>query len=487
MGTNGKILIIDSDLAELRRLQRDIRKIGFNFISATSSLKAIDLLSSERPSIVIADLVMTEGDGLAALKEIRKFDPNVIFILLTSNGNANSAAAAMRFGAFDYIEKPVSPERLAGAIHRAVNDKYFNVQKNLLVYEKLESAIRKSLQNRGPTERNGGIKDQITAKPDLRNIVGQSKTMRDIFQKIEKISNSNANVMILGESGTGKELIARRVHVHSQRSEQALVPVDCVALPENLLESELFGYEKGAFTGAESLRRGLFEYADQGTLFLDEIGELAPNLQAKLLRVLQEGEFRRVGGKHLIRVDFRIICATNVDPAVAIRNGKLREDLYYRLNVIPIEIPPLRDRKEDIPLLMNHFLEKFSKASRGGKKVVHPGVIDALSEYAWPGNVRELQNLIEHLVALIEGPVIHVSDLPDYMNSTSTKSVARTLNSELSFMEARKQIVREFESEYLLNLLKKSDGNISKAAQLGEISRRTMYRLINTYDLHQRF
>ncbi|MCG8608525.1 sigma-54 dependent transcriptional regulator, partial [bacterium] len=362
MTSNGTILLVDSDSTTLSDLDRNIRSLGFGCTAVRSSSEALQIVRLQRPSIVIADLFLDGQDGISTLKEIKKIDPNVVVMLLTSNTHVSSATEAIRFGAFDYLQKPVSSKRLQITILRALNHKYNHVQKNLLIYEKLEDSIRKFMSEKQPPERNDlNSNGTDGASQPISNVIGQSSAMREIFSKVARISRSNANVMIYGESGTGKELIARSIHTCSARREHALIPVDCVALPENLLESELFGYEKGAFTGAESLRRGLFEYAHEGTLFLDEITELAPNLQAKLLRVLQESEFRRVGGKRLIKVDMRVVSATNIKPALAIEAGKLREDLYYRLNVFPIYMPPLRERRTDILLLAEFFLEKFAR------------------------------------------------------------------------------------------------------------------------------
>ena len=317
-------------------------------------------------------------------------------------------------------------------------------------------------------------------------MIAKSEVMQDIFGKVLKIANSKANVMIYGDSGTGKELLARSIHNRSRLSWEVFIPVDCVALPENLLESELFGYEKGAFTGAESMRRGLLEYADGGTLFLDEICELALNLQAKLLRVLQEREFRRVGGKNLIKVDLRIIAATNKNPADAVKNNLLREDLYYRLNVIPLELPPLKNRPEDISLLVHHYLDHFGKLSKTRNKNIDDEVINVLVNYLWPGNIRELRNLIECIVSLTDSAEITLSDLPEYITGALKQNhVKYSKLHELPFMTAKNQVVKAFEKEYFENLLGNCAGNISKAAQLAAVSRRTMYRMIHTYDLHK--
>ena len=355
------MLLVDDDTAYLKFLEHCIKKLGIKCFATNDSSKAIELLSREHPDIVLTDLRMPKKDGISLLEEIKKFDPSIIVILYTGYGSVDSVIKALRFGAFDYLQKPISLEQLQNIINRTLHRKFLEVQKNLSIYSKLEDTLQKFMYQKQFRNKNRAIYSQVNENEKLDNMIGKSSLMQELFQKVIKISNSDANVMIYGETGTGKELIARSIHMHSERKANAFMPIDCVALPENLLESELFGYEKGAFTGAVSMRRGLLELADQGVLFLDEICELAPHLQAKLLRVLQEREFRRVGGKRLLKVDFRVISATNKVPKQAVKNNVLREDLYYRLNVIPIELPALRERKEDIPLLVEYFIQKFSK------------------------------------------------------------------------------------------------------------------------------
>ncbi|MFQ5602052.1 MAG: sigma-54-dependent transcriptional regulator [bacterium] len=488
MSKNGKILLIDEDKDELKRLKLYIKKFGFDCFASKSTKKALELVSLERPNIVIADLNLLVHADNSILKEIIKFDSNILTLLYSTDRNIDSATLAFRSGAFDYLHKPISPDQLKAAIHRAMNHKLFMIQKNLLIYEKLEDVVR-NYMGKKPVPSHRFIQyDKEIKKHKFGNMIGKSQLMQELFHKIIKISKSNANVMIYGESGTGKELIARSIHNCSRLRKNALIPVDCVALPENLLESELFGFEKGAFTGAESMRRGLLEYADKGTLFLDEIIELNPNLQAKLLRVLQEGEFRRVGGKQLIKVTMRVISASNIVPLEAVKYGKLRGDLYYRLNVIPLEVPPLRERKEDIPLLVDYFLHKSSHSNGESQKEFDSTAIDALMEYSWPGNVRELQNLIERLLSLVETERITAAELPEYITSSNHHdALKRAEYFDVPLLEAKKNVVENFEKEYLKQLLKKCNGNISKAANKAEISRRTLYRMIKSFNLYKQF
>ena len=484
MKNKRKILLIANRLEDFNNGKQIIENLGYICLTSTNSIKVLDLVSLERPDIVITDLNMPKKDGLVILKELKKFDSNIVVIILAANGTLSSAIKALKFGAFDYLQKPISREQLEAAIHRAMDFKLLSVRKNLFIFEKLEAAIRKVMSYKQHSD-DVNLRSQIIEKQRLDNMIGKSNIMKELFEEVIKISKTDANVMIYGESGTGKELIARSIHVNSSRRTNAFIAVDCVALPESLLESELFGYEKGAFTGAESMRKGLLEYADQGTLFLDEICELVHNIQAKLLRVLQEREFRRIGGNRLIKIDIRIISATNKEPIEAVQTGLLRADLYYRLNVIPLELPPLRTRKEDIPLLVNYYLDKFDNLTKSGRKIIDPSVMDAMLNYSWPGNVRELQNLVERLVSLIEGPRILLSDLPKYItNLARHDSVKRAQRSNPPFLESRKKFLQEFEKGYFANLLKKCNGNISKASNIAQISRRTMYRMINNYNLH---
>lgn len=455
-----KILLIDDNIADLKSLERNIKRLGVNCLTTNGSLKALELVSIERPDMVFTALKMPDKDGITILKEIKKIEPKIIVIILTAYRKISSAIEAMKNGAYDYLQKPLSSIVIKATIQRAI-------------------AHKRS------TDENIAIRGQI-ATFDFDNIIGKSEVMKNLFEKVMKIAQGNANVMIYGESGTGKEMLARSIHANSLKKANHFIPVDLVAVPENLLESELFGYEKGAFTGAESIRIGLLEYADQGTLFLDEICELASKLQAKLLRVIQEQEFRRVGGKKLIKVNLRIISATNKEPKMAVKSGLLREDLFYRLNVIPFVLPPLRERKEDIPLLVNYYLEKFGKSTISVIKSIDLAAMDAMMSYSWPGNVRELQNLVEQVVALADGPKILLSDLPEYLKSSETNECAeRRQISDLPYYEARNPIMEKFDEEYFENLLKKCDGNISKAARIAQINRKTMYRKLTNSQLQK--
>lgn len=463
-----KIMLVNRDNSYLGHLKSSIKKFGVDCITAQNGLNPFDVVTSKHPDILVTDLIRPRKEGFHVLQKIKQFAPNTSVILLTSVASLNKAMAAVKAGAFDCVQKPLTPERF-------------------------EFSIQKAISQKEQEEQNGSESSEIKTSDysAFEKIIGKSPPMQEIFKKLTKICKSDANVMIYGETGTGKDLFARTIHAYSARSSEPFIPVDCVALPETLLESELFGYEKGAFTGAESMRRGLLEYADRGTLFLDEISELAPNLQAKLLRVLQEREFRRVGGKDFQRVDLRVISATNQEPTLAVESNRLREDLYYRLNVIPLELPPLRQRKEDIPLFVEYYLQHFGNSARYRKLSIDDKAMQALLKYNWPGNVRELCNLIECLVSLTDGPVIEFSDLPENITAANPRSVRKreSGNDEasqytgLSFQKAKNQVVAEFERAYFSNILKKCEGNISQAARQANISRRTLYRMITNHDL----
>jgi len=463
-----KILLISRDTSYFGSLETSIKKYGVSCVSAQNGVNPFDVVTSQHPDILVTDLILPRREGFDVLKKIKRFDPSICVILVTPETSLHKATVAVKAGAADCVRKPLTPERFEFCIQKAISQKE-RVEKNQEPWEESET---------------------VTASFD--NIVGESPVMQQVFKKLSKICKSDANVIIYGESGTGKELFARTIHTHSTRSSEAFIPVDCVALPETLLESELFGYEKGAFTGAESTRRGLLEYADGGTLFLDEISELAPNLQAKLLRVLQEQEFRRVGGKELRQVDLRVISATNQDPLQSVRSNRLREDLYYRLNVIPLELPPLRQRKEEIPVFIEYYLQHFGSFSRYRKMNMDAEAVQALMHYSWPGNVRELRNLVECLVSLTDGPVIKLADLPENITASANNGFLQSGNSDapgfshfthLSFQKAKSQLVLEFERAYFSKILKKCEGNISRAAREANVSRRTLYRMIKNHKL----
>lgn len=432
-----KILIVDDEEHMCWALERAMRQEGYQTLVATRGLMGLDLIRDEQPSLVILDLRMPELDGMEVLKRAKKINPKLPVIMLTAHGTIETAIEAMKIGATDYITKPFDLDELKLVI-----------KQNLLLSQ-LETEVT-------------FLRSELTSKYD--NMVGQSKVIKDIISLIERVAGSNASVLITGESGTGKEVAAVALHQNSPRSHEPFIPVNCAALPEQLLESELFGHERGAFTGATSRKLGRFELADKGTIFLDEIAEMSMNMQAKLLRVLQEKTFERVGGTETLSVDVRVIAATNRQMDEAIKKGQFREDLFYRLNVIHIHLPPLRERKEDIPLLAGHFLQKFGHTYQVNK--ISPEAMDLLCKYHWPGNIRELQNVIERSTIICRDNEIRPEHLPRDIY-TAPKSTSDMI---VEFPEQGLSL-EELEKELILKALEKSGGNQTKAAQLLGITR----------------
>ncbi len=457
------ILIIDDEIDMLENCSRILNNLGFQCITASNGEEAIKIVREKLPDLIITDLKMPGKNGLELLREIKGENPDGIVVLFTAFATIESAVDAVKSGAFDYLQKPFTADQLKITVERALT------QKRL-------------------TEENKNLKEQLHDHFKFDNIIGQSQKIKDVLDMVRRVSKTESNILLLGESGTGKELVARCIHANSERTGMPFVPVDCASLPENLLESELFGHEKGSFTGAHISRQGMFESASGGTLFLDEIGELTPNLQAKLLRVLQERQVRRVGGRNLIDIDIRVISATNKDLGQAIQKKEFREDLFFRLNVISITLPPLRERIDDIPLLCNFFIKDAPVANEKQIKEVSPDTIEILKRYNWPGNVRELQNVIERAVSLSDGGSITVDDLPDNikipLKPPLEKGGVGGFEKGISFKDAKKEWLSSFEKEYLVELLKRNNNNITRASEEANIPRMTIYRLIKKYKLN---
>lgn len=374
--TEKSILIVDDEPNIRRVLKAVFSKVGYSVLIADSGRKALEIISAERHlNVILCDLVMPDVNGIEVLKAVKEMDPNISVVMITAYGTINTAVEAMKLGALDYITKPFDMDEIKIIVRNAM-------EKNLLLQE------------------NEKLRRELDSYSQTGDMIGISGGMKDVFRMIERVADTNATVLLRGESGTGKELAARALHNNSRRREKPFVAVSCAALPETLLESELFGHEKGAFTGAISRKPGRFELADNGTLFLDEICEMSPGIQVKLLRVLQEREFERVGGTKPVKVDVRLITATNRDPEEEIKKGTFRADLYYRLQVLQITLPPLRERREDIPPLAEYFLEKFNKKNNRAVKRISREAMNLLKEHDWPGNVRELENTIERAVVL---------------------------------------------------------------------------------------
>jgi DNA-binding NtrC family response regulator len=444
-----KILIVDDDSEILEIVADVLREAGYAVDTASGGAKAIRHIDAEFYDLVVTDLKMPRVDGMKVLRHVVDQSPDTMCIILTGYGTIESAVEAIKAGAFHYITKPIKSGEILMVVGKALKYKLLE-RENILLRQQLKKKYR------------------------FENFVGDSGPIQQVFELIEKVADTDSTVLITGESGTGKELIARAIHYNSCRRDNPMVVINCGAIPEELLESELFGHEKGAFTGAHKSRIGRFELANEGTIFLDEIGDMSPNLQVKLLRVLQEQKFERVGSTRTIKVDIRVIAATNKNLISVVNKGTFREDLYYRLNVIPIKVPPLRHRKSDIPLLVDFFLKKFNKEKRKHVKEFTSEAMDALLQYDWRGNVRELENLLERLVILASGDVIGLEDIPG-----SVKGQARTIEPFETTIPPRGRVrfdhaVEEYEKKLILQALSEANWVTTKAAKLLNMNRTTL-------------
>ncbi|MCP2518942.1 sigma-54 dependent transcriptional regulator [Candidatus Aminicenantes bacterium AC-708-M15] len=450
-----KILIVDDEKSILDLLSMVFKKEGYNVYTALSSQRALELLDERDIDLVITDIKMPGMSGLSLLTHIKENYPDVPVIMITAYGSTREAVQALKAGALDYITKP------------------FDI-------DELKIVVRNALHKRQLEQENIHLKKELTKRYSFENIVGKSKKMQEIFNLIERIAPTDATILIYGESGTGKELVAKAIHYKSLRRNNKFVSINCGALPENLLESELFGHVKGSFTGAYSDKRGLFEVANKGTLLLDEIGEMNPMTQVKLLRALQERKIRRVGGVEEIEIDVRIIASTNQNLKEKIKKGEFREDLFYRLNVINITLPPLRERKEDIPLLVEHFVEKYSKQFRKEKKEVTPEVMKVFQDYHWPGNIRELENVIERAMALSQGNKITIDDIPKEIIHPATVEMPVSIPEEGFNLNSH---LEEISRRYIEHALIKAERNIKRAAEILGISYRSLRHYIDKYGI----
>ncbi len=441
----GTILVVD-DEPEMRELVRDVlQERGHQVAVADSGREALKQLGEKDYGVVLTDLRMKEMQGIELLGEIKRSFPDANVILMTAFGSVESAVEAMKQGAYDYLPKPVKTEDLIRVTERAVR----------------EAALRREVNR---------LRREVHKEYSFHQILGKSKPMREVFDLIRRVADSPTNLLITGESGTGKELVAKAIHFNSDRRDGPFIAVNCAAIPEALLESELFGHMKGAFTDAKTDKRGLFEEAQKGTLLLDEISELPLMLQAKLLRAIQEREIRRVGATRSVTIDVRIIASTNLSLSEEVQAKRFREDLYYRLNVIELRIPPLRERRDDIPLLAEAFLKKCAEASHKTLRAVSETALALMVDYAWPGNVRELENAIERAVTLARGEKIGPEDLPPAMQE------ARGDRRVIDESAEHTLPLHEMEREYILRILEKTGGNKYQAAQVLGIDRKTLYR-----------
>ncbi len=450
MSPQVRVLVVDDDEVTCNLLEEVLSKEGYAVDRALNGQEAIDRGERKSYDVVLTDIKMMGVDGMEVLGSYRQKSPDTIVILMTAFGSIETAIRAIKEGAYDYVSKPFKLEEIKLTIHRAL-------EQNRLLKENLF------------------YRQELITKYKLENIVGRSPQMLQVYKTIARVAESRSTVLLTGESGTGKELIARAIHFNSQRAAKPFVAVDCGSLAETLLESELFGHVRGAFTGAVASKKGLFEEADGGTCFLDEVGDISLSMQAKLLRVLQEHEIKRVGGVETIKVDVRIVAATNRNLEQLVAEKKFREDLFYRLNVVSVHLPALRERTEDIPLLADHFLRKYAAENEKPVSQISQEGLDLLARYRWPGNVRELENVIERAVTLSHHSVILPEDLPRRLRAQPLEAITSSLPSQIS--------LSELEKRYIQKVLEETGGNKKKAADILGIDRRTLYRMAARYGL----
>jgi two-component system, NtrC family, response regulator AtoC len=458
-----RVLVADDELNMRRVLEAILRREGYDVITAANGIEALGGMSANIHT-VITDLKMPGLDGMGLLKRLSVDYPDVPVVMITAHGSVENAVEAVKLGAFDYLEKPFEQEQIRQVVAKAIST---------------YALSRKDARPEEPSERG------------RFRLVGQSPAIRQIYAVVEKVANTPSTVLISGESGTGKELIARALHENSTRHAGPFIKINCAAIPKTLMESELFGYDKGAFTGAVGAKPGRFELAHGGTLFLDEIGEIPVEMQVKLLRVLQESEFERVGGIKTIKVDVRLVTATNRDLLEEIAAGNFREDLFYRLNVVPIQIPPLRERREDIPLLAEHFIAKFNERLKKQIVSISPEAVAELVGYHWPGNIRELENLMERTILFCEGPEIRVSDLPPEIVGVAPAAPTAAAEGEPrpaagSLKEAVRAETERVERELIQRALDATGGNVTQAARKLKISRKSLQTKMKELGLREK-
>jgi len=451
------ILVADDDVVARELLAEALRKEGYAVEAFASGEDVIARGRHGRVDLVLTDIRMGAVDGLTVLREFKRMSPDTAVVVLTAFGSLEGAIEAIKQGAYDYLAKPFKKEDI-------------------------KLVVKRSLDHCRLVRENARFREELKSKEGWSPLVGSSPAMLEVYKLVARVAGNKSTVLLQGESGTGKELIARAIHANGPRREKPFIPVNCGALPDTLLESEMFGYEKGAFTGAAGNKVGLFESANGGTLFLDEIGELGQALQVKLLRVMQDQEVRRVGGTTSTKVDVRIIAATNRDLEQLVKEGKFRDDLFYRLKVVPITLPSLADRREDIPMLAHHFLQKCATGSTHAVRGVLPETMALLTQYRWPGNVRELENVIERAVSLSHGPLLTPEDLPEVIRQGARSgSDGKRASGDLS--DESGLTLEEVEKRHLIRVLKETKGNKVKAAKILGIDRRTLYRMAERFGL----
>ena len=469
-----KILVVDDEADIRRAFHRNLAGDALEVVDAANGQEAIRMVAQERPTLVVMDIRMGATSGLDTLRKLRELDPKLLVIMMTAYGTTQTAIEAMKLGAYDYVLKPLEVPKLKALIDSAL--KAARDMREVVSYQPL-----------------------LASEDYAEGIVGKSEAMQQVFKLIGQVSQSDATVLVTGESGTGKELVARAIYHHSRRAEKPFLAINCAAIPENLLESELFGHEKGAFTGAADRRIGKFEQCDQGTIFLDEIADMPPSTQTKILRVLQSGEFQRVGGNQTFQVDVRVIAATNKNPEEQVSTKRFREDLYYRLNVVRIHLPPLRERREDVRLLVDYFLQRLAKSGTSSGRVmkISPEALKILDRSPWPGNVRELENVIERSAVVARGDSILPKDLPAEVRepravaippedlATAIDAAVRPLYA-LAKKDPKLKIMAMVERELIMRALVETNGNQVQAARLLGITRATLRKRIEKFGIAKR-
>ena len=438
-----------------------LEKDGYKVMEAGDGIGAFDVIKTKNPSLIFLDINMPKINGIQVLEEINHMENPPMIVIVTAYGSERVAVDAMKKGAYDYIAKPYEIDELRLIAKHA--------------FEKL------ALE-----EENARLRSEIDRLESMGEIIGKSREMKDVYNKIEKVGPTDVTVLIQGESGSGKELVAKEIHKKSSRRNNPMIIMNCAALPETLIESELFGHEKGAFTGATERRFGKFELADKGTIFLDEIGDMSPNTQAKVLRVLQEQKFERLGGNETLHVDVRVISATHKLLLKEIEEGRFREDLYYRLKVVEISIPPLRDRREDILLLADEFTKFFSVKYKKNIKSISSETANIFTKYYWPGNVRQLQNMIESAIVMANSETLGIYDFPDEIKNSNTFNVSfSNIDYNLPFRDAKRTVIESFEKDFLSRKLQENDGNISKAAEALDMHRQSLQHKIKELNMKE--
>jgi len=456
----GTILVVDDDAVARDLLVEALRKEGYDVEGAADGAEAIERGRQKRFDLVLTDFRMGAVDGIAVLRDFKQRSPDTSIVLLTAFGSMEGAIEAIKQGAYDYLAKPFKKEEI-------------------------KLVVQRSLEHSRLVRENARFREELRGREEISPLVGSSPPMLEVYKLIARVSAGKSTVLLEGESGTGKELVARAIHSNSPRRDRPFVPINCASLSDTLLESELFGHERGAFTGAFSVKQGLFESAHDGTIFLDEIGDIDSALQVKFLRVIQEQEVRRVGGTASLKVDVRVIAATNHDLAALVKEGRFRDDLFYRLNVVRIVLPPLRERREDIPMLAQHFLQKFAAANAQPIRGFIPDTMTLLERYHWPGNVRELENVIERAVSLAHGPLVLPEDLPETIRTAGGGPLDDKVG-KASERDDTLVTLNEMAKRHLVRVLEETGGNKVRAAKILGIDRRTLYRMAERYGVELR-